>query len=53
MMWRKQVTAVTLIPASGEFAYEVEPVERDAGKGVTTSENVHHQMRGHRLVLVA
>ncbi len=42
----QKITAVTMIPASGEFAYEVEPVERDAGKGETTSENTHHQMGG-------
>ena len=42
----KQITAVTLIPATGEFSYEVEPVERLAGQGETTSENVHHQSGG-------
>ena len=42
----KKITAVTMIPATGEFAYEVEPVERDAGRGETTSENTHHQMGG-------
>ncbi len=42
----KKITAVTMIPATGEFSYEVEPVERDAGQGATTSENVHHQSGG-------
>ncbi|MCP4934307.1 MAG: hypothetical protein GY927_08910 [bacterium] len=42
----QKITAVTMIPATGEFAYEVEPVERDAGKGETISENTHHQMGG-------
>ncbi len=42
----KRITAVTLIPATGEFAYEVEPVERNAGQGTTTSENIHHQTGG-------
>ena len=42
----QKITAVTMIPATGEFAYEVEPVERDAGRGETTSENTHHQMGG-------
>ncbi len=42
----KKITAVTMIPATGEFAYEGEPVERDAGQGETTSENIHHQMGG-------
>lgn len=42
----RQITAVTLIPGSGEFAYEVEPVERDAGQGETLPENVHHRMGG-------
>lgn len=41
-----KITAVTLIPATGEFAYEVEPVERDVGQGETISENTHHQMGG-------
>ncbi len=42
----KLITAVTMIPATGEFAYEVEPVERLADEGETTSENTHHQMGG-------
>jgi GTA TIM-barrel-like domain/Putative phage tail protein len=42
----KLITAVTIIPATGEFAYEVEPVERHDGQGGTISENTHHQMGG-------
>ena len=36
------LTAVTLIPGSGEFAYATTKVLREAGEGVTTPENVHN-----------
>lgn len=38
--------AVTMIPGSGEFAYEVDAITTDAGGGVTTSENVHSRLGG-------
>ena len=37
----KVIKAVTLIPAAGEFAYELVEVQRDVGGGETESENLH------------
>ncbi|MEO0880707.1 MAG: glycoside hydrolase TIM-barrel-like domain-containing protein, partial [Pseudomonadota bacterium] len=36
------VTAVTMIPGSGEFVYGTTPVLRQEGEGVTAPENVHN-----------
>ena len=44
--FEKTVRAVNIIPAAGEFAYEVGQVTRDAGGGVTVSENVHTSQGG-------
>ncbi|MEM9897846.1 MAG: glycoside hydrolase/phage tail family protein, partial [Pseudomonadota bacterium] len=35
------LTAITVIPSSGEFVYGTTPVRRDAGDGETVSENQH------------
>ncbi len=36
------LTAVTMIPGSGEFVYGTTKVLREAGEGVTAAENVHN-----------
>ncbi len=38
--------AVTMIPGSGEFAYESDTITRNAGNGVTVSENAHSRQGG-------
>lgn len=37
-----RLTAVTVIPGSGEFVYGTTKVMREAGEGVTAAENVHN-----------
>ncbi|MGF1545145.1 MAG: glycoside hydrolase TIM-barrel-like domain-containing protein [Parvularculaceae bacterium] len=40
------LTAVTMIPGSGEFVYGTTQVLREAGEGVTVSENAHNSGGG-------
>ncbi|MDZ4789663.1 MAG: glycoside hydrolase/phage tail family protein [Hyphomicrobiales bacterium] len=40
------IRAITLIPAAGEFAYEPAEVRRDAGDGVTLTENRRSRLGG-------
>ena len=44
--FENRVTAVTVIPSSGEFAYDSVEVLRDAGGGETIAENVHSRQGG-------
>lgn len=44
--FEQTVRAVTIIPASGEFIYDTDEVVRDAGGGVTVTENRHSAQGG-------
>lgn len=44
--FENQIRAVTIIPGSGEFAYDADEVTRDGGAGLTLSENVHTRLGG-------
>ena len=44
--FEQTIRAMTIIPASGEFAYDTDEVMRNAGGGRTTAENVHTAQGG-------
>ena len=44
--FEKQIRSVTIIPGSGEFAYDSDEITREAGAGLTLSENVHTRLGG-------
>lgn len=44
--FEQKVRAISIIPSSGEFAYEPEQILRDEGNGESTPENVHTNAGG-------